>query len=42
MAATVVDFVNTALDWLRFAVDAPSARAVVFGVNIGGIYIVFS
>lgn len=29
--------VKVALDWLKFALDASSVRAVVFGVPIGGI-----
>ncbi|XP_022872216.1 long chain base biosynthesis protein 1-like [Olea europaea var. sylvestris] len=28
--------VKVALDWLKFALDASSVRAVVFGVPIGG------
>jgi serine palmitoyltransferase len=36
MASTVLNFVNTTLDWVTHALDAPSASAIVFGFNIGG------
>ena len=37
MASVAMDMLKAASDWLTFAFDAPFARAVVFGVNIGGM-----
>jgi serine palmitoyltransferase len=39
MASTVLNFVNTTLDWVTHALDAPSASAIVFGFNIGGNFL---
>ncbi|KAL5993353.1 serine palmitoyltransferase component [Asimina triloba] len=40
MASSVMIIANTTLDWLAVAFDAPLARAVVFGVQIGGHLVV--
>ncbi|OVA20458.1 Aminotransferase [Macleaya cordata] len=40
MASIVMDVMKTALDWVPGALNAPFARAVLFGVPIGGHYVV--
>ncbi|PIA39034.1 hypothetical protein AQUCO_02700304v1 [Aquilegia coerulea] len=40
MAFSVVGMMKPALDWATVALNAPLARAVVFGVPIGGHYVV--
>ncbi|KAL5710442.1 serine C-palmitoyltransferase [Ranunculus cassubicifolius] len=40
MASSIGDIMKPAIDWASVALNAPLARAVVFGVPIGGHYVV--
>lgn len=37
MEVAITDMLQTYVDWVRRAFEAPSARAHVFGVQIGGM-----
>lgn len=41
MSSAIANMTNSTLDWLEVALDAPFARAVVFGVHIDGMFFSF-